>query len=72
MCEGTIVDATIIQAPRSTKNERKERDPEMHQPKKGNEWHFGMEAHIGVAAASGLAHTLVTTPAHVAAIVKTA
>lgn len=67
MCEGTI-----IKAPSSTKNERRERDPEMHQTKKGNEWHFGMKAHIGVDAASGLVHTLVTTPAHVADIAKTA
>ena len=72
MCEGTIVDATIIKAPSSTKNERRERDPEMHQAKKGNEWHFGMKAHIGVDAASGLVHTLVTTPAHIADVVKTA
>lgn len=72
MCEGTIVDATIIQAPSSTKNERRERDPEMHQTKKGGEWYFGMKAHIGVDAASGLVHTLVTTPAHVADIAKTA
>ena len=71
MCEGTIVDATIIKAPSSTKNERRERDPEMHQTKKGNEWHFGMKAHIGVDAASGLVHTLMTTAAHVADIAKT-
>ena len=71
MCEGTIVDATIIKAPSSTKNERQERDPEMHQTKKGSEWHFGMKAHIGVDAASGLVHTLVTTAAHVADIAKT-
>ena len=45
---GTIVDATIIHAPSSTKNEKKERDPEMHQTKKGNQWYFGMKAHIGV------------------------
>ena len=72
MCEGTIVDATIIKAPSSTKNQRRERDQEMHQAKKGNEWHFGMKAHIGVDAASGLVHTLVTTPAHMADVVKTA
>ena len=71
MCEGTIVDATIIKAPSSTQNERQERDPEMHQTKKGSEWHFGMKAHIGVDAASGLVHTLVTTAAHVADIAKT-
>ena len=45
--EGTIVDASIIEAPSSTKNRAKERDPEMHQTKKGNEWHFGMKVHIG-------------------------
>jgi transposase, IS5 family len=55
--EGTIVDATIIAAPPSTKNRAKARDPEMHQAKKGNEWHFGMKAHIGVDAVSGLVHT---------------
>jgi transposase, IS5 family len=63
--EGTIVDATIIAAPPSTKNKTGERDPDMHQTKKGNEWHFGMKAHIGVDADSGLAHTVVTTAAHV-------
>lgn len=50
---GSIVDATIIAAPSSTKNESGERDPEMHQTKKGNQWHFGMKAHIGVDADSG-------------------
>ena len=62
--EGTIVDATIISAPSSTKNKEGKRDPEMHQTKKGNEWHFGMKAHIGVDAKSGLTHTLVTTAAN--------
>lgn len=71
MKEGTLVDATIIEAPSSTKNERHERDNEMHQTKKGNQWHFGMKAHIGVDAASGLTHSLVTTPTHVADIAKT-
>ena len=47
ICEGTIIDATIIKAPSSMKNKRQERDPEMHQTKKGNEWHFGMKAHSG-------------------------
>ncbi len=61
---GTIVDATIIAAPSSTKNESGERDPEMHQTKKGNQWHFGMKAHIGVDADSALVHTVVTTPAN--------
>ena len=50
---GTIVDATLISATSSTKNEKKERDPEMHQTKKGNEWYFGMKCHIGVDAGSG-------------------
>ena len=62
--EGTVVDATIIAAPSSTKNQSGERDPEMHQTKKGNQWHFGMKAHIGVDAESGITHTLVTTPAN--------
>jgi len=55
---GTVVDGTIIAAPSSTKNKDGERDPEMHQTKKGNQWHFGMKAHIGVDAASGLVHTV--------------
>lgn len=63
--QGTIVDATIITAPSSTKNEGGERDPDMHQTKKGNQWHFGMKAHIGVDAESGLVHTVVGTAAHV-------
>ena len=54
---GTVVDATIIAAPSSTKNLDGERDPEMHQTKKGQQWHFGMKAHIGVDAESGLVHT---------------
>jgi len=61
---GTIVDATIINAPSSTKNAEKKRDPEMHQTKKGNEWKFGMKCHIGVDAGSGLVHTIVTTAAN--------
>ena len=65
MREGTIVDATIIAAPPSTKNAKRERDPEMHQTKKGNAWHFGMKAHIGVDAASGLVHTVLGTAANV-------
>ena len=65
MRQGTIVDATIIAAPSSTKNQDGERDPEMHQTKKGNQWHFGMKAHIGVDAESGLVHTVVGTAAHV-------
>ena len=65
MRQGTIVDATIIAAPSSTKNEGGERDPEMHQAKKGNQWHFGMKAHIGVDAETGLTHTVVGTAANV-------
>ncbi|WP_414828925.1 IS5 family transposase [Alteromonas sp. H39] len=61
---GTLLDATIIEAPSSTKNKKNKRDPDMHQTKKGNEWHFGMKAHIGVDAKSGLTHTLVTTAAN--------
>ena len=61
---GTMVDATIIEAPTSTKNASGERDPEMHQTKKGNDWHFGMKAHIGADVDSGLVHTVVTTPAN--------
>jgi IS5 family transposase len=65
MREGTIVDATLIAAPPSTKNKDGKRDPEMHQSKKGNDWHFGMKAHIGVNAASGLVHTVVGTAGNV-------
>ncbi len=61
---GSIVDATIIAAPSSTKNAQGERDPEMHPTKKGNQWYFGMKAHIGVDAVSGLVHTVTTTPAN--------
>lgn len=69
---GTIVDATIIAAPSSTKNASGERDPEMHQTKKGNQWHFGMKAHIGVDAESGLVHTVVGTAANAADVTQTA
>jgi Transposase and inactivated derivatives, IS5 family len=65
---GTVVDATLIAAPSSTKNEDKKRDPEMTQTKKGNQWHFGMKAHIGVDAESGLVHTVECTTAKVADI----
>ena len=61
---GSIVDATIIAAPSSTKNAEGERDPEMHQTKKGNQWHFGMKAHIGADVDSGLVHTVTTTAAN--------
>jgi IS5 family transposase len=62
---GTIVDATIIHAPSSTKNEKKERDPEMHQTKKGNQWYFGLKAHIGVDSKEGIVHSVCTTAASV-------
>ena len=62
---GTVVDATIIAAPSSTKNRDGERDPEMRQTKKGQQWHFGMKAHIGVDAESGLVHTVIGTAANV-------
>ena len=65
MRKGTVVDATLIAAPSSTKNEAGERDPEMRQTKKGKNWYFGMKAHIGVDADSGLVHTVATTPANV-------
>lgn len=68
MKEGTIVDATIIAAPSSTKNEAGQRDPEMHQTRKGNQWYFGMKAHIGVDAMSGLVHRVRATAAHVSDI----
>ena len=63
--EGTIVDASIIEAPSSTKNRSGERGPEMHQTKKGNQWHFGMKAHIGVDADTGIVHSMSTTAANV-------
>ena len=62
---GTIVDATIISAPSSTKNAQKERDPEMHQTRKGQQWYFGMKLHIGVDSNTGLAHSAVITAANV-------
>ncbi len=62
---GTIVDATIIGAPSSTKNADKERDPEMHQTRKGKQWYFGMKLHIGVDSKTGLAHSAVVTAANV-------
>jgi transposase, IS5 family len=75
--QGTIVDAVlakagIIAAPPSTRNKQKARDPEMHQTKKGNQWHFGMKAHIGVDVASGLVHTVTGTAANEADITQTA
>ena len=68
---GTIVDATLIAAPPPTKNRDKVRDPEMHQVKKGNQWHFGMKAHIVVDVDSGLVHTVVATAANVADVPQT-
>ena len=65
---GTVVDATLIAAPTSTKNKDKVRDPEMHSSKKGNQWYFGMRAHIGVDAESGLVHTVRGTSGHVSDI----
>ncbi len=62
---GTIVDATIISAPSSTKNKAKQRDPEMHQTKKGNQWYFGMKGHIGVDSRTKLIHSVSTTAANV-------
>ena len=67
---GTVVDATLIAAPTSTKNKDKARDPEMHSSKKGNQWYFGMKAHIGVDADSGLVHTVRGTSGHVSDIAE--
>ena len=68
--QGTLVDATLIAAPSSTKNAEGRRDPEMHQTKKGNQWHFGMKAHIGVDADSGLVHTVIGTAANVSDVTQ--
>jgi transposase, IS5 family len=70
--EGTLVDATLIAAPSSTKNAKKARDPEMHQTKKGNQWYFGMKAHIGADRDSKLVHTVAVTAANVADVTQTA
>ncbi len=70
MRAGTIVDATIIAAPSSTKNKDNARDPEMHQTKKGNQWHFGMKAHIGVDAESGIVHSVQATAANTADVTQ--
>ena len=70
MREGTIVDATLIAAPPSTKNKDGERDPEMHQSKKGNDWYFGMKAHCGVDARSGLVHTVIGTACNVSDVTQ--
>ncbi|SDN23218.1 Transposase DDE domain-containing protein [Janthinobacterium sp. OK676] len=66
MREGTIADATLIAAPPSTKNKAGKRDPEMHQSKRGNDWHFGMQVHVGVDTAAGLVHTVIGTAGNVA------
>ena len=70
--KGTIVDSTIIEAPSSTKNREKKRDADAHQTKKGNTWHFGCKAHIGVDRDSGLVHTVEATAANVSDISETA
>jgi IS5 family transposase len=67
---GTVVDATLIAAPTSTKNKGKARDPEMHSSKKGNQWYFGMKAHIGADAQSALVHTVRGTSGHVSDIAE--
>ncbi len=67
---GTAVDATLVAAPSSTKNRHRQRDPEMHSSQKGNQWHFGMKAHIGVDADSGLVHTVRGTSGNVADVVE--
>jgi IS5 family transposase len=63
---GTIVDATILHAPSSTKNAKQERDPEMHQTRKGKQWYFGLKAHIGVDSKTGIVHSVCTSAASVA------
>jgi IS5 family transposase len=70
MRQGTVVDATIIAAPSSTKNRERRRDPDMHQTKKGNQWHFGMKAHIGADANTGLVHTVIGTAANVSDVTQ--
>ena len=72
MSQGTLIDATLIAAPSSTKNRKHERDPQMHQTKKGNQWYFGLKAHIGADVQSGLVHTVVSTAANVSDISQTA
>ena len=71
MSNGTLIDATLIAAPSSTKNEKQERDPQMHQTKKGGSWHFGMKAHIGADDESGLVHTVISTAANISDISQT-
>ncbi len=68
--QGTMVDATIIHAPSSTKNKDKARDPDMHQTRKGNQWYFGMKVHVGADVNSGAVHSVTTTAANVADIIE--
>jgi len=70
MSQGTMVDATIIHAPTSTKNKDKARDPDMHQTRKGNQWYFGMKIHVGADVDSGAVHTVTTTSANTADITE--
>ena len=70
MREGTIADATLIAAPSSMKNKDVKRDPEIHQSKNGNDWHFGMKVYTGVDAASGLVHTVVDTASNVSDVTQ--
>jgi IS5 family transposase len=72
MNKGTLIDATLIAAAPSTKNKERQRDPDMHQTKKGNQWYFGMKAHIGADDQSGLVHTVVSTAANVSDISQAA
>ena len=72
MNKGTLIDATLIAAAPSTKNRERQRDPDMHQTKKGNQWYFGMKAHIGADDQSGLVHTVVSTAANVSDISQAA
>ena len=70
VCEGTIVDSTIISAPSSTKNRERARDPEMHQTRKGRQWYFGMKLHSGTDARTGLVHSVHTTAANIADVTE--
>jgi IS5 family transposase len=72
MNQGTLIDATLIAAPSSTKNKKHERDPAMHQTQKGNQWHFGMKAHIGADDQSNLVHTVTSTATNVSDVSQTA
>ena len=72
MKQGTIIDEILVSAPSSTKNKTGERDPEMHQTKKGNQWYFGMKVHIGVDKDSGLIHSVETSSANVLDITRAA